>query len=245
MCLTCRRPIRYLQQVLAAPEKKTKKADDGMTAAMRKMLQLKAAAAAAKGKSAAHLGTNGARPAPGVQVARGQGAGHQQQDRQQHAQQPAQQQQQRDATGTLVQGAKAAPLPQASTQQQQSVFQPKGLKGTKKAYLKQKKLKKKGRHMEAEMTEGEAALAAQAAASRPAFGEQAHAPLKVQLKRKHWAGEGTEKQAASRRCTAIFERQMAAARVASAAVALDDGLARQQQPQAQRQAGKKAGKKPQ
>ena len=66
------------------------------------------------------------------------------------------------------------------------------------------------------------------AASRPLFGETASAPLKVQLKRKHWAGaaEGTtEAQAASRRCTQIFERQMAVARAAAAGAeaARDDG----------------------
>lgn len=38
--------------------------------------------------------------------------------------------------------------------------------------------------------------------------QTAHQPLKVQLKRKHWAGEGAEAATASKRCTAIFERQV-------------------------------------
>ena len=82
-------------------------------------------------------------------------------------------------------------------------------------------------------------MAALAAVNRPAFGEQAKQPLKVQLKRKHWAGEGTEQGVASRRCTQIFERQMAAARAAAAAVeaARDDGAGQQQQ--RRKPAGKK------
>jgi hypothetical protein len=82
-------------------------------------------------------------------------------------------------------------------------------------------------------------VAALAAVNRPAFGEQAKQPLKVQLKRKHWAGEGTEQGVASKRCTQIFERQMATARAAAAAVeaARDDGAGQQQQQR--KPAGKK------
>ena len=43
---------------------------------------------------------------------------------------------------------------------------------------------------------------------------QAYQPLKVQLKRKHWAGEGSEAASASKRCTEIFNRQVCVLRAA-------------------------------
>lgn len=42
----------------------------------------------------------------------------------------------------------------------------------------------------------------------PPLPQTAYQPLKVQLKRKHWAGEGSEAATASKRCTEIFERQV-------------------------------------
>ncbi|PRW56537.1 hypothetical protein C2E21_4835 [Chlorella sorokiniana] len=126
------------------------------------------------------------------------------------------------------QGAQAQPgkAQQGGKQGSDSLFQQKRLKDKKKEYLKQKKLKKKGKGGHPLLTEKEAALAARTAATAPRLGETAYQPLKVQLKRKHWAGEGTEAATASKRCTEIFERQMATARAAAAAAeaARDDGV---------------------
>lgn len=60
------------------------------------------------------------------------------------------------------------------------------------------------------MLQRESCQASQPVNLRLAFqlSQTANQPLKVQLKRKHWAGEGTEAATASKRCTEIFERQV-------------------------------------
>mmetsp|Transcript_13039 Transcript_13039/g.35520 ORF Transcript_13039/g.35520 Transcript_13039/m.35520 type:complete len:343 (-) Transcript_13039:145-1173(-) len=68
----------------------------------------------------------------------------------------------------------------------------KGSKEKKKAYYKKREEKKKAKKLkgkpEAELTPAELKLRAQQVATQASFGETANAPLKVQLKRKHWTG---------------------------------------------------------
>ncbi|KAI7837298.1 hypothetical protein COHA_008912 [Chlorella ohadii] len=225
------------QRVPAASDtKKPKKdaGDEGLTRAMKKMLALKqvAASKAVGGRMNAPQQPNQlqqrqrqdrAQPgAPGAQPEQQQlGAGQQREPARGHEAPAAGAQQ-----GPQVPQAKA---PQGK-QGPDSLFQQKRLKDKKKEYLKQKKLKKKGKGADPLLTEKEAAQAARTAATAPRLGETAYQPLKVQLKRKHWAGEGAEAATASKRCTEIFERQMATARAAAAAAeaARDDGAVAQQ-----------------
>lgn len=106
-----------------------------------------------------------------------------------------------------------------------------------------RRLKKRHGHADPLLTEKEVELKAAAAAAGPRFGEQAYQPLKVQLKRKHWAGEGAE-EASRSRLTQLFDRQMSQARAAAAAAeaARDDG-ARPQPPRSKAAGG--GGKKKQ
>lgn len=183
-------------------------ADAGLSRSMRKMLQLKAAAAAAAAKTRGS--SQQGQPSPQEQHG---------DSRQQHVQAPAGQQR----ANSTPDGPEAMQHPASRKQQQPSLFAGKKLKASKKKFLAYKKAKKKGKlpGLDAALGEKEAALAAAAAASKPEFGEQAAQPLKVHLKRKHWAGDPSADIA--RRCTAIFERQMAAARAAADAPAAEDG----------------------
>ena len=253
--------VRLLQRVLpAGPEKAPKPgAQEVMPRAMRKMLQLKAAAAAAaaaKGKGRAQgqapqpppqqPAAPQARHAAGRQADAGDAAvAHEQGDPPAPAAAAAAGAQQKGERLELpAAGMAAKPYqPQQGPEADQApvVVPDKKLKDKKKDFLRQKKLKKRQRQEgggSGALVGKEAEVAALAAVNRPAFGEQAKQPLKVQLKRKHWAGEGTEQGGASKRCTQIFERQMATARAAAAAVqaARDDGAGQQQQQR--RSAGK-------
>ncbi|KAL4427955.1 hypothetical protein ABPG75_002044 [Micractinium tetrahymenae] len=224
-----------------AGKQHTKAVGQEMTRAMRKMLQLKAAAAGGQAAPAAPAARQ-----PKAQAARAgapAGGSVEQQQHKQHEEQPPaaaaaadqQQRQQQHAQPPAAPAAKPQERQQQGKQPQQGwqVAEHKRLKDRKRDFLKQKKLKKKGRAADPLLTEKEVALAAAAAASAPAFGEQAHQPLKVQLKRRHWAGDGEQVASASKRCTEIFKRQMAeAARAAAAAeAARDDGAAAAAGPQ--------------
>ncbi len=220
-----------------------------MTRAMRKMLQLKAAASgvkAAPGKPGAAKQRNSGGGGAVAPAASPDKQSKQQADISHAAGAATQQQQQRQQDHAQPAAPHVEQQQQQQRKQQQQGWQHadhKRLKDRKREFLKQKKLKKKGR-TDPLLTEKEAQLAAAAAASAPAFGEQAYQPLKVQLKRRHWAGEGEQAASASKRCTEIFKRQMAeAARAAAAAeAARDDGAAaavgQQQRPRPQ--GGKKA-----
>lgn len=162
---------------------------------MRKMLQLKAAAeaaAAAKTRGPAQQG----QPLPPPQHG---------DSRRQHTQAAAGQQQHASSNQD---GTAATQLPAVLTAGRK-------LKASKKKFLASKKAKKKGKlhGLDAALGEKEAALATAAAASKPAFGEQAAQPLRVHLKRKHWVED--PQAATAKRCTAIFKQQMAAARAAA------------------------------
>ena len=242
-----------LQRVLpAGPEKAPKPgAQEVMSRAMRKMLQLKAAAAAVAAAKSERQARRQAPPPPqqlappqAKQTACGQAdAGsaeiaHDQGDPPTAAAPPTADARQKGEHPELpAAGMATKPYqPQQGPEADQApvVVPERKLKDKKKDFLRQKKLKKRQRQEgggSGALIGKEAVVAALAAVNRPAFGEQA--------KRKHWAGEGTEQGVASRRCTQIFERQMAAARAAAAAVeaARDDGAGQQQQ--RRKPAGKK------
>lgn len=86
------------------------------------------------------------------------------------------------------------------------------LKARKKDFLKKKKLKRKGKYVgsdEDEESDPEERVQRAAAAIRPFFGDQAQAPIEVNLKRRHWK-EGEKKS--SDRCKTIYMKQLANAR---------------------------------
>ena len=204
-------PDHLLQAALPGVEKTQKKnASQGdMSRAMRKMLQLKAAAAAGKPRPvgpAAQPAQRQRQPQPTAPPAvhqEGKEHAAQQQplpdsERQQSTQPPAAPADHSASRSTPAppaarggSAAAAAAGGAGGATATDALFQHKRLKDRKKEFLKAKKLKKqqrRGGSSGSELTEKEAQLAAAAAASRPAFGEQAYQPLKVQLKRKHWAG---------------------------------------------------------
>lgn len=86
--------------------------------------------------------------------------------------------------GTAARSGKQAP---GTTQPPSGVFREKTLKARKKAFLKAKEQRKKGGRGGA--VEAEELLETKRAISAPRFGEQAEAPLKAHLKRKHWVAE--------------------------------------------------------
>ncbi|CAK0783634.1 hypothetical protein CVIRNUC_006833 [Coccomyxa viridis] len=86
-----------------------------------------------------------------------------------------------------------------------------GLKPRKKDFLKRRKLKKKGLlHLLDEEPEEDLEAELLQDRHKPKFGEQAEAPLKINLKRKHW-DSSARLGGASKHCTDIFQRQMSEA----------------------------------
>lgn len=196
--------------LLAAKKKGVKPSDvqrDGVPSSLRRMLQLKAAAegkaAPEKRKSAFGNGsmqkkrhasetTDGSKPqnspaAPGVQ-----------------------------GSSSAVVAQNKPPMPQETkivpakglTEQKPS------LKARKKEFLKKKKLRRKGKlagqGSDEEGSDPEERLRETAAATKPAFAEQAEQPIQMNLKRRHWTDE--DQKRAGKRCSKIFERQMNQAR---------------------------------
>lgn len=73
----------------------------------------------------------------------------------------------------------------------------KTLKARKKAFLKAKDQRRRGKHLPPAGSEAEQLVQTRQVLSAPVFGEQAAAPMKAQLKRKHWVegGEATVRHA--------------------------------------------------
>ncbi|KAK9819623.1 hypothetical protein WJX72_000359 [[Myrmecia] bisecta] len=90
-------------------------------------------------------------------------------------------------------------------------FSRKAVRPSRKEYLKARKARRKkkgGRAADGDEDEREAQLLQDR--TKPAFGEQALAPIKVNLKRRHWDPNDGERRA-NERCKQIFLKQMSAA----------------------------------
>ncbi|KAK9838496.1 hypothetical protein WJX81_003194 [Elliptochloris bilobata] len=87
--------------------------------------------------------------------------------------------------------------------------QKRGLKQRKKDFLNRRKLKKRGLSVSAAVEGDRLERRLLQDPHRPAFGEQALAPLKVNLKRKHWGAASSDAQSAGQRCREVFQRQLA------------------------------------
>lgn len=183
-------------------EKTKKKTNEDMPASLRKMLQLKAAA---EGK-----------PRPDFRSALLHGNGKPRGDKNPGTlgENP-----QSDANNTDkgAEGQLADDTKQRQKQKQSAKVAPGPVKPTlkarKKDFLKKKKLKRKGKYVDSddedEGSDPEERVQRAAAAIRPFFGDQAQAPIDVNLKRRHWK-EGEKKS--SDRCKTIYMKQLANAR---------------------------------
>lgn len=202
MTLQGKRPSKPKQQTEPKKKKQKPDEDDALPASLRKMLQLKQAAE--QRKQRAEIAKNG--PSPLGQ----------------------QQNQQTDNNGTKSiysskkNGKEDQNKPKIVPKVHSAFDEEKKLKSSKKEYLQKKKiLKKKGKlqstsimlpkrdnddNSEEEMVDKEKLLLARGIASKPSFGEVAHQPLSLNLKRKHWNDQKAATD--SERCKKLFVEQL-------------------------------------
>lgn len=198
-----KRPSKQKPQTEPKKKKQTPDKDDALPASLRRMLQLKQAAE--QRNQRAEIAKNGPSSLG------------------QH------QNQQTDYNGTKSinsnkKNGKVDPSKPKSLPKVHSAFdEEKKLKSSKKEYLQKKKmLKKKGSKLqstsimlpkrdaddssEEEVVDKEKLLLARGIASKPSFGEVAHQPLSLNLKRKHWNDQKAATD--SERCKKLFVEQL-------------------------------------
>jgi hypothetical protein len=202
MTLQGKRPSKQKQQTEPKKKKQKPDKDDALPASLRKMLQLKQAAEQRKQK--AEIAKNG--PSSLRQ----------------------QQNQQADNNGTKSinsskkDGKEDQNKPKSLPKVHSAFDEEKKLKSSKKEYLQKKKmLKKKGKQQstsimlskkdaddssEEQVVDKEMLLLARGIASKPSFGEVAHQPLSLNLKRKHWNDQKAATD--SERCKKLFVAQL-------------------------------------
>jgi hypothetical protein len=194
-------------------KKRKGKPDDGMSASLRKMLQLKAVA---EGK--AHPDSRGRRApqqAKGDNATPGFGGNpFEQPEAATHEGQPAEAAPAADDSQEQQRAAKKQQRLEAKYAAPQAPAKP-TLKSRKKEFLKKKKLRKKGKAVgggddSEEDSDPEVRLQHAAAATRPKFGETSSQPIQANLKRRHWTEE--EKRVTDTRLTTLFKKQLETAK---------------------------------